>query len=233
MIIFSFSLRVDLNRPIPDEIDWKWSAIVNAMSEIRSPNAMSAERRAGNRTTAVYRPVLIEIDQFTGFCLLRNISPGGLMGVVYADFSAEQPVTVQFHADHVVKGMVAWAREQRIGVRFDQEIDVAQVLRRLGGNPGDGRVNRAPRLPIECDGELVVNQQPLRFTVQDISQKGIKAAVGAVHPGEELVVRLAGLEPRKAIVRWIRNGTAGLNFIRPLGFEELAEWVIERQSRGG
>lgn len=206
-------------------------ACVNAKSEHPSLDATADERRAGNRTTAVYRPVLIEMEEFAGFCLIRNLSPGGLMGVVYAQFAAGQPITVQFHPDHVVTGMIAWAKEQRIGVRFDEEIDVARVLRTLGSQSSDGRLNRAPRLQIHCEGELVAEQRTLPITLQDISQRGIKAAVPLVQPGDEFVVRLEGLEPHKAVVRWTQNGTAGLNFIRPLGFEELAEWVIQRQSR--
>ncbi len=37
----------------------------------------SPDRRRDNRTTAVYRPVLLETEGFTGFCLLRNLSPSG------------------------------------------------------------------------------------------------------------------------------------------------------------
>lgn len=119
----------------------------------------AAERRGEHRTTAVYRPVLIETEESAGFCLPRNMSPSGMMGVAYAQFATDQPVTVL-----------------------------------------------------------------------DISQQGIKAAASFVMPGDEAVVRLEGLEPHKAEVRRTQAGMAGLKFIRPIGFEELAKWIVQRQS---
>jgi hypothetical protein len=191
----------------------------------------NSDRRIGNRTTSIYRPALIETEDFAGFCLIRNISPGGVMGSVYADFAAEQPVRVQFHPEYTITGAIAWSKDKRIGIRFDAEIDVDQVLRDLGSREIGGKVNRAPRLPVHCQGEVVIEKQVLPMTLQDISQRGIKASLSSIRLGDEVVVRLDGLEPRKAIVRWRQDEAAGLNFIMPLGFEQLAEWVIRQQSK--
>ena len=192
----------------------------------------NANRRAGNRTTAVYRPALIETEDFAGFCLIRNISPGGMMGSVYAEFAADQPVRIQFHPAYTIAGTIAWSRDKRIGIRFDMEIDVSQVLHELGSKEIGGKVNRAPRLPVQCLGELVFEKQVLPMMLQDISQRGIKVSVtAALTPGDEVVVRLDGFEPHKAVVRWTQPGAAGLNFIMPLGFEQLAEWVIAQQAK--
>jgi len=205
--------------------------------DLRNRNSLPAtkeeedDRRAGNRTTSIYRPALIETEDFAGFCLIRNISPGGMMGSVYADFPAEQPVRVQFHPEYMIAGAIAWSQDKRIGIRFDAEIDVDQVLRELGSKEIAGKLNRAPRLPIHCEGELVIENRVLPMTLQDISQRGIKANVSSIYSGDEVVVRLNGLEPHKAIVRWTQGGAAGLNFIMPLGFEQLAEWVIRHQSK--
>ena len=65
---------------------------------------------------------------------------------------------------------------------------------------------------------------------EHISQRGIKAIIPSIRPGEEVLLRLPGMEPRKAVVRWSQFDTAGLNFLRPIAFEELARWAIERQS---
>jgi hypothetical protein len=67
--------------------------------------------------------------------------------------------------------------------------------------------------------------------LQDISQKGAKIRASFVRSGDEVTLCLAGLEPRKALVRWTRLGAAGLNFVRPFGFDELGEWVIAQQLR--
>ncbi len=191
----------------------------------------AGDRRAAERTTSVYRPVLIETAEFGGFCLVRNLSPGGMMGVVYTQFGAEQPVTVQFHPDHVVTGVIVWSKEGRIGIRFNTRIDVDAVLQNLASKSVGTRVNRAPRLPIEYPAEVEIGGRLRRIRLLDISQRGMKAVVNCpMQPGDELVVRLEGLQPHRAEVRWVEDGVAGLNFILPIGFEDLARWVIERQS---
>lgn len=190
----------------------------------------SNERRTGSRTTSVYRPVLIELEDFAGFCLIRNLSSRGMMGQVYAQLAQGEPVTVHINPEIIVTGTIVWSKDQRIGVEFDQEIDVDEVLRELGRTYTGSRLNRAPRLQIQCTAELVVADVTLPAEVQDISQRGVKVAAPLLKPGEEVTVRLEDMAPRKAVVRWSRQGAAGLNFMRPLGFEELARWVIQRHS---
>jgi translation initiation factor IF-1 len=200
-------------------------------SDRSTADRLDDDRRVDDRVTSVYRPVLIETEQFAGFCLVKNLSAGGMMGVVYARLAADQPVTVHFHPDHVVTGTIAWTLDDRIGVAFDEKIDVEEVLHDLASKIIGTKVNRAPRLHIDCPGEVVIDGRAVAVTVIDISQRGAKIAGTPVTPGDEVIVRLDGLDPHKADVRWTQGGCAGLNFVRPLGFEELARWVIDRQTR--
>ena len=194
---------------------------LNAEEELRN-------RRSEDRAATMFRPILIEIGAFSGFCLVRNLSANGLKGRVYAQFAGGQRVTVRFSCDVTIAGAVIWASDGQIGVQFDEPIDVAGVLSDLARPALRGQVNRAPRLPIDCDGELTIADRTLAIDVQDISQRGIKARTSYVRAGDEVTVRLEGLEPRKAVVRWTQPGTAGLAFLRPFGFEELAAWVANR-----
>jgi hypothetical protein len=191
--------------------------------------AHALERRTDARTATVFRPVLIETDQFAGFCLVRNLSPHGMRGRVYTSFAQGLPITVQFSPEVVIEGSLIWCKDEHIGVEFDGTIDVEQVLSVLARPLAEGKINRAPRLELQCSGELIIGGRALAIELQDISQRGIKVAASFIESGDEVQVRLAGLE-RKAIVRWTQGGTAGLNFIRPLGFEELAHWVIQQHS---
>ncbi|MBO9497920.1 MAG: PilZ domain-containing protein [Novosphingobium sp.] len=193
---------------------------------------LSAERRRDNRTTAVYRPVLLESEGFTGFCLLRNLSPSGMMGIAYAAFAEGEAVSVQFMPGHVVTGHVIWSRDGRIGVQFDHEIDLAASLKSMGSTYVESGLNRAPRLQIDCEGEALMGDSRWKIRIQDISQRGIKTTLRGARPGDEVTVMLPGMEPRKAVVRWARNDQVGLNFIRPIAFEELARWAIYQQSGG-
>lgn len=198
----------------------------------RSPADDSGlDRRAGERATSVFRPVLIELDGFTGFSLIRNLSPHGMMGQVYAHFAPDQDVIVHFNPDTVATGKIVWSKDQRIGVQFKEEIDVDGVLSEFGRHYNGSRINRAPRLQIDCSGELVVKNQTLATHVQDISQRGVKVTTSLLRPGDEVVVRLPDMKDKKAVVRWVQQESSGLNFLAPLGFEELARWIIGIQSQ--
>lgn len=211
-----------------------WGGGMGQQEEDSADTAFAVERRAKRRTMAMYRPVLIETAEFGGFCLIKNLSSDGLMGVVYTRFAAAQPVVIQLHPEHVISGMIVWSRNDMIGVHFDEAIDVEAVLHNLASKRVGTLVNRAPRLPIvpiECCGEVEVDGRALPLTVHDISQRGMKIAAAFLRPGEEVVVRLKGMKPHKAQVRWAQGGMAGLYFVGSIGFEDLARWVIERQSR--
>ncbi|GAC1419700.1 MAG: hypothetical protein NVSMB69_19760 [Novosphingobium sp.] len=191
------------------------------------------DRRAEDRAATMFRPVLIEIDAFAGFCLVRNLSARGMKGRVYAHFDRGQRVTVRFNCDTATQGAIIWASDGQIGVQFDEPIDVSTVLSDLARPAQEGQINRAPRLPIDCDGELMIADRTLAIDVRDISQRGIKARTSYVRAGDEVTVRLEGLEPRRAVVRWTGPGSAGLVFLRPFGFEELAAWVVNRHRAKG
>lgn len=203
------------------------------MDDFDFPEAEGTDdRRRDNRTTAVYRPVLLETEGFTGFCLLRNLSPSGMMGIAYAAFAEGEAVSVQFMPGHVVTGEIVWSKDGRIGVKFDEEIDLAGSLKNMGSTYVESGLNRAPRLQIDCEGEAVVGDARWKIRVQDISQRGIKTTLPSVRPGDEVTILLPGMEPRKAIVRWAQADSVGLNFVRPIAFEELARWAIFQQSGG-
>lgn len=194
-------------------------------------DASLSDNRSEERTATVFRPVIIETDQFAGFCLVRNLSPNGMRGRVYTSFAEGLAITVQFSPEKIVTGTLIWCKDEHVGVKFDEPIDVSRVLSDLARTLAEGKINRAPRLQIECSAELTIGDRTLAIKLQDISQRGIKASASFIRPGDEVQVRLEGLH-RKAIVRWTQGGIAGLNFVRPLSFEELAHWVIRQQSGG-
>jgi hypothetical protein len=193
--------------------------------------APPGDRRVDERTVTIFRPVLIETDGFAGFCLVRNLSANGMMGRVYRQLRDGERAIVRFNGELQVPGKVVWSQEGQVGLNFDVAVDVPSLLAKLANKTVEGRINRAPRLQICCEGELEIEGRTQLIRLIDISQRGLKAQVSLVRQGDEAVIRLDGLDPRKAVVRWTRHGTAGLNFLRPLGFEELAEWAIGRQER--
>jgi len=197
-------------------------------AELTPYDGKPEEQRSSERMAAVFRPALIEMEQFAGFCLVRNLSPNGMKGKVYTRFAENTPITVHFNAEMQVFGEIVWSKDGQVGVNFHEMIDVQAIL---SARADENKVNRALRLEIQSEGELAVDGRFFTMEVQNISQSGLKVRVPfSLSPNEEVVVRLNGMEPRKALVRWTQFGTVGLNFVSSIGFEELAEWVICQQA---
>lgn len=183
------------------------------------------DMRAENRTATVFRPVLIEAFGFAGFCLVRNVSSNGMMGQVYTEFARGTEVTVQFGPTITVSGAVAWSENGQIGIEFDEAIEVEVLLNEMGRKTFKGKPTRPPRLELQTNGFMTVDGRDIEFEMKDISQRGLKVRASYIKPGDEVDVRIDGLSLRRAKVCWMRSGIAGLNFMRPLSFQELASWV--------
>lgn len=193
--------------------------------------AQIEDRRASERTKTIFRPAIITYGSFRGLCLVRNISPTGMMAKVYSPVAVGTSVIVEFDSNLSVTGTAAWSENEQIGVRFNESVDVAGVLVETGKRGAGNKVNRPLRLEIEAHGEMEINKRILPFEVQDISQRGIKAKIPVnLNPNDEVMIQVIGLEPRLAVVRWTRPGEAGLNFTRPLRLDELAMWVAHKQT---
>ncbi|MGX7895919.1 PilZ domain-containing protein [Tsuneonella sp. HG222] len=196
------------------------------------PFTTIGQRRAEARSATVLRPVLVQVGSFSGFCLVRNLSPNGMMGDIYANFRVGLTMRVQFAASNVC-GTIVWCRDGRAGVRFIEPIDLETTLKALGLRTVAGRPGRAPRLKIRCAAEINNGKSLLSVSVRDISQRGLNVDGASVKNGEEVLVRLPGLQVRKAIVRWAISGSMGLNFLRPISIEELATWTVQQQMNDG
>lgn len=66
------------------------------------------------------------MDETTPYRLrVRNLSAGGMMAEGNAPFQRGSIVTVTLRNIGEVQGTVAWRQDQRCGIAFDEEIDVA------------------------------------------------------------------------------------------------------------
>ena len=187
------------------------------------------ELRHDERQRTVYRPALIETEGFAGFCMVRNLSKQGMKADAYAELATGQRVVVELSQALRVDGEIIWSDGSNVGVRFDHEIDVIAVLSGTEGIPGHTSRGRPPRLSINCAASVVTTQGEFSTQVSDVSQRGLKLTVSGVRSGDELAIRLPHHSVKKAVVRWTQDGTAGLNFVAPMKYSELAEWAIRIQ----
>ncbi len=107
------------------------------------------DRIITSKTIALLSPGLIETEcDLTFFCLIRNISPTGMMASVYAPVVAEQLIRLRLSETAELYGEIVWCEDDRIGVKFETEIDVASVLSELAANSPEKGKYRVPCIPV-------------------------------------------------------------------------------------
>jgi hypothetical protein len=137
-------------------------------------------------------------------------------------------LTAEFKSGHRASGHVVWRRENRIGMQFDEDIDVATVL---GGDedPAPGFHARAPRINIAARGRLRCGAHYYAVDLRDISQGGARITSADPNVWEKIdgpiVLSVTGLPPIEGTARWHDASNAGLAFNTPIPLDTIARWI--------
>jgi CheY-like chemotaxis protein len=157
---------------------------------------------------------------------VRNMSAGGIMAIVTRAPVVGDQVRIEL-SSHKIPSTVVWTRDELIGFKFDQNVDLGELL--AGRKPRLGFRARPPRLEIACKASVRVGKVYYTVDVHDISMGGMKVEpIEEYCVGKKVVVVVESLRPIKGEVRWYSDRKAGIVFDEPLPFEELAEWVGKR-----
>lgn len=157
---------------------------------------------------------------------LRNVSAGGLMAEVGHPVDVGTEVSLELSSQKI-PATVVWTREGTAGFKFDQNVDLGELL--AGRKPRHGFRPRPPRLEVDCKATLKLGKTYYTVDVHDISLGGVKVEpIEEYCLGKEVVVVVESLRPIRGEVRWFCDRRAGVVFDKPLKFEELAEWVGKR-----
>jgi hypothetical protein len=120
-----------------------------------------------------------------------------------------------------------WIREGAIGVKFDQNIDLGELL--AGRKPRHGLPSTPAASRRELQGVLCASTNLFTVDVHDFPLGGMK-----VSRSRNIASARRSWSSSKACarsverVRWYSDRKAGIVFDQPLSFEELAEWVGKR-----
>ncbi|URD61720.1 PilZ domain-containing protein [Sphingomonas sp. KRR8] len=157
---------------------------------------------------------------------IRNVSAGGLMAQCGASPPVGDAVEVEFSGQKIPSSVV-WIREGTVGIKFDQNVDLGELL--AGRKPRHGFRPRPPRLQVDCRASVKVGKTFYTCNVHDISLGGMKVEpINEYCLGKKVVVVIESLRPVKGEVRWYSDRRAGIVFDEELRFEELAEWIGKR-----
>ena len=185
-----------------------------------------AERRTDERVPAALSIIKLATAGGDQLARLRNMSAGGLMAEVGHALDVGTAVEVDIHGQKV-PSTVVWTREGTVGIKFDQSVDLGELL--AGRKPRHGFRPRPPRLEVNCKASLRVGKTYYTCEVHDISLAGLKVEpIEEYCLGKKVVVVVESLRPVQGEVRWFSERKAGIVFDQPLKFEELAEWVGKR-----
>jgi len=193
------------------------STAVPRPAERRADERLSAMLRVGKLTDAAGNEQLVKV---------KNLSAGGVMAIVTKAPQIGEQVSIELSSQRIPSSVV-WIREESVGLKFDQNVDLGELL--AGRKPRHGFRPRPPRLDIPCKASVRVGKTYYTVDVHDISLGGIKVEpIEEYCVGKNVVVVVESLRPVKGEVRWYSDRKAGIVFDQPLNFDELAEWVGKR-----
>jgi endonuclease YncB( thermonuclease family) len=167
----------------------------------------------------------ITIEGRRELCLIRNVSAGGLRAHVYSPLKIDQAVSVELKTNQQTSGSVSWVDGATVGISFDEEIDIADLLTSQV-DVESGIQARMPRVEADCLGELRIGARLYPINTCDISQGGARIEIDhALQVGENVVLTLEKLRPVAGVVRWYQDGQGGIGFNQVLPFHELVTWL--------
>ena len=185
-----------------------------------------SERRTDERIIPMLRVAKLTGASGEQLTRVRNVSAGGLMAEAAQPVAVGESVEVELSSQKI-PGSVVWVRDGTVGVKFDQTVDLGELL--AGRKPRHGFRPRPPRLEVSCKASLRVDKTYYTVDVHDISLGGMKVEpIEEYCLGRKVVVVVESLRPVRGEIRWYSDRKAGIVFDEPLEFEELAEWVGKR-----
>ena len=185
------------------------------------------ERREGGGKLAPLRLAKLVHDSGQEQLIrVRNVTAGGLMAELGQPVIVGERVAVELSAQKIPAAVV-WTREGTVGLKFDQNVDLGEML--AGRKPRHGFRPRPPRLEVDCKATLKLGKTYYTVDVHDISLGGLKVEpIEEYCLGKKVVVVVESLRPIHGEVRWFSERKAGIVFDKPIKFEELAEWIGKR-----
>jgi hypothetical protein len=157
---------------------------------------------------------------------IKNMSAGGIMAIVTHIPAVGESVKIELSSEKI-PATVVWTRDDMVGFKFDQDVDLGELL--AGRKPRLGFRARPPRLEIPCKASVRLGKIYYTVDVHDISLGGMKVEpIEEYCVGKKVVVVIESLRPVKGEVRWYSDRRAGIVFDKPLEFDELSEWVGKR-----
>jgi hypothetical protein len=198
---------------------------IDARSEL-----VSAERRTTRREVMICRVGLLHSSTAQDFCRIVNISAGGFMARVYHDLAVGDEVRIELKSGQLLAGLVAWVRDQHVGVEFRDMVDIETTLSNKSITDA-GYMPRLPRIEVDYRMRLRCGSRYHTGRLCDISQSGAQVQIsGSLSPLASISFMLRDLPSIPASVRWTKGTRAGISFNESVPLEPLVRWIQNRRA---
>jgi hypothetical protein len=185
----------------------------------------ASDRRGGLRALSILRVGRVVSGDEDQLCVVRNISAGGVMFECLQPPPVGRHLIVELRSDKRMPGTVRWVREGKVGLQFDHEIDVEQMLRE-DRSPLLRHRARPPRFVRRGTMRLIVGGESVPAAIVDISINGARCHPELpVRTGEPVVAALDEVGAVNAEIRWVRGDVAGVRFEKPLPWKPFMQWL--------
>ena len=214
--------KPDVAADAASEIEFD-STMVSLSTAVPRPE----ERRTDSRPSATLRVAkLTDSKGAQQLIRVKNLSAGGLMGIAPNVPAVGEQVYIELSSQKI-PASVLWIRDDVAGLKFDQNLDLGELL--AGRKPRHGFRPRPPRLEIPCKASVRLGKTYYTVDVHDISLGGMKVEpIEEYCVGKKVTVVVESLRPIKGEARWYSDRVAGIVFDKPLDFDELSEWIGKR-----
>lgn len=191
----------------------------------------AADRRAAKRHMSVFLLAKVTARDQQALGRVLNLSQTGAKVETRLSFAPGDTLVLEVRSDLKVTGTVRWAGGKMIGILFDREVDVGRFLSRE--QPRLHKVKpRAPRYVCDADASVSAETETTILKVRDVSLSGAGlAGETALNRGDDVLVTIFGLKPRRAKVIWSNTQGVGITFLKPLDFRDFESWLDEQVTR--
>lgn len=179
------------------------------------------ERRGARRIHTVLRVARVTRSHDVGLWRMNNISDDGMMLHASLPVAEGEHLSIALSDSITVEGKAVWWDGVHCGVRFQRQIDCAALLGALVAEQKAPRY-RPPRLPVRTRAIAYCEQGLHTVRVRNLSHHGAGFEHdGCFHEGMATKLAFETGEEYRGVVRWEKEGKAGLLLVEPIPCVQL------------
>jgi hypothetical protein len=179
------------------------------------------DRRSASRVQTVLRIAQASTKTDEGLARVQNISDDGIRLRLHIPVLLGEQLTIDLAEGVTIRGRVIWSAESDCGIQLDEQIDSAALLTKLEAQQ-KVESSRPPRLKVNTPALVRGENGARAVEVTDISQRGVKIRHdGSITEGLPVTITMKSGNRRPGVVRWSRDGVAGILLLEPFSVEEL------------